>query len=83
MTNIEKEKLLQRKEVVEEINRHLWLESEKAGYDIGFQKAAEDWLTHFSTAWIKYHLPQHKAAEKKSFFGASVLKRGKAAKASQ
>ena len=52
--------LLQNKEVVEEINRHRWLESEKAGHDIGFEMAAEDWLNHFSSAWMKFHFPQKK-----------------------
>lgn len=28
----------------EEINRHKWYESEKAGYDIGWERAATDWL---------------------------------------
>ncbi len=48
--------LLKDKRVVDEINRHLWIESEKAGYDIGFEKAAEDWLKRFSGEWVKYHL---------------------------
>jgi len=47
--------LLKDKRVIEEINRHLWIESEKAGYDIGFEKAAEDWLKRFSGEWVKYH----------------------------
>ena len=47
--------LLKDKRVIEEINRHLWIESEKAGYDIGFERAAEDWLKRFSGEWIKYH----------------------------
>ena len=33
MTKSEREKLLKDKRVVEEINRHLWIESEKAGFD--------------------------------------------------
>ena len=56
--NAEK-KLLQDRRVVEEIHRHLWIESEKAGHDIGFEKAAEDWLKHFSKAWMDYHLPKN------------------------
>ena len=55
-------KLLENKEVIAEINRHQWLESEKAGYDIGFEKAAEDWLVRFSTAWMQYHIPASKSA---------------------
>ena len=50
------DKLLKDKRVVAEIQRHLWIESEKAGYDIGFEKAKEDWLKNFSTTWMKYHL---------------------------
>ena len=50
-------KLLEIKEVVDEINRHLWLESEKAGYDIGFKTASDDWLKKYAKAWIQYHRP--------------------------
>ena len=50
--------LLKDKRVIDEINRHLWIESEKAGYDIGFEKAAEDWLKRFSGEWIKYHISE-------------------------
>ena len=53
-----RKELLNEKEVVEEINRHRWLESEKAGHDIGFEPAAEDWLKRFSTAWMQYHKPE-------------------------
>ena len=62
----EKRKLLENKEVMEEIKRHLWIESEKAGHDIGFEKAAEDWLTRFSDDWVKYNLPQNGSPEKKT-----------------
>ncbi|MBU1870215.1 MAG: PilZ domain-containing protein [Candidatus Omnitrophica bacterium] len=33
--------------VLAEINKHKWIESEKAGRDIGFMRAAEDWLAKF------------------------------------
>jgi hypothetical protein len=32
------------KREIEEIQRHRWLESEKAGYDIGSRAAALDWI---------------------------------------
>ena len=57
MNKTEKQKLLNDKRVVEEIRRHLWIESEKAGCDIGFDRAQEDWLKNFSKAWMAYHLP--------------------------
>ena len=60
ISEIEKKKLLADRRVVEEINRHLWIESEKAGRDIGFENAAEDWLKHFSKAWMDYHMPKKK-----------------------
>ena len=46
-----KKSLLQDERVVREINQHKWLESEKAGYDIGFENAAEDWINRFSNSW--------------------------------
>ena len=56
-----REKLLKNRRVIEEIKRHLWIESEKAGYDIGFEKAADDWLKNFSKAWMEYHIPKQKS----------------------
>jgi hypothetical protein len=35
----------------EEILRHKWLESEKAGYDIGFERALLDWIMKHRTNW--------------------------------
>lgn len=37
----------------EEVNKHKWYESEKAGYDIGFTRAMIDWTIKFKSAWIK------------------------------
>ena len=35
----------------QEILRHKWLESEKAGYDIGFDRALLDWVRNHRDAW--------------------------------
>jgi uncharacterized protein DUF4032 len=35
----------------EEILRHKWFESEKAGHDIGFEKALLDWIVRFRSEW--------------------------------
>lgn len=35
----------------EEILRHKWIESEKAGYDIGFEQALFDWTTYYRPLW--------------------------------
>jgi len=35
----------------EEILRHKWIESEKAGSDIGFEKALLDWIVKHRSAW--------------------------------
>ena len=37
----------------EEILRHKWLESEKAGYDIGFERALLDWIVKHRANWRK------------------------------
>ena len=39
LKNMDAKKLLRNKKVIEEINRHKWLESEITGYDIGFEAA--------------------------------------------
>ena len=35
----------------QEILAHKWLESEKAGHDIGFEKALLDWIVKHRSAW--------------------------------
>ena len=35
----------------EEILRHKWIESEKAGYDIGFERALTDWIMNYRANW--------------------------------
>jgi len=35
----------------EEILRHKWLESEKAGNDIGFEQALMEWMSKHRGAW--------------------------------
>lgn len=65
MAKVNREKLLENPEIIDEINRHLWIESEKAGYDIGFDKAAQDWLDNYAEEWLNYHSPAAKAPKKK------------------
>ena len=73
MNKIAEQELLKDRRVVEEINRHLWLESEKAGRDIGFDQAKEDWLKNFSKAWMDYHLPQNRKRPAKSIIKTIVF----------
>ena len=35
----------------EEILRHKWLESERLGYDIGFERALTDWIIKHRAKW--------------------------------
>lgn len=37
----------------EEILRHKWIESEKAGHDIGFERALLDWIVKHRANWRK------------------------------
>jgi len=41
----------------EEILRHKWLESEKAGCDIGFEQALTDWIVKHRAKWRKERQP--------------------------
>ena len=46
----------------EEILRHKWIESEKAGYDIGFERALLDWIVKHRSAWRERRQRQVKGA---------------------
>ena len=48
-TSLYKEFVAQR----EEILKHKWYESEKAGHDIGFSHALIDWALKYKSKWIK------------------------------
>ena len=45
----------------EEILCHKWLESEKAGYDIGFERALLDWIVRHRSAWREKRLKKRPA----------------------
>jgi hypothetical protein len=45
----------------EEILRHKWIESEKAGYDIGFEQALTDWIVKHRSKWRKSRQAQSHA----------------------
>ena len=36
-----------------EILKHKWIESEKAGHDIGFERALTDWIIKHRSRWRK------------------------------
>jgi hypothetical protein len=36
-----------------EILKHKWIESEKKGYDIGFDKAFFEWIMKYRAGWRK------------------------------
>ncbi len=39
----------------EEILKHKWLESEKAGHDIGYDRALIDWIMNHREKWRTAH----------------------------
>jgi len=45
----------------EEILRHKWIESEKAGRDIGFEQALTDWIIKHRGKWRKARQQQQAA----------------------
>jgi len=58
--------LLKDKRVMEEVHKHLWIESQKAGYSIGLERATDEWLKLYAEGWMKYHLPEKFAKMKAS-----------------
>jgi len=45
----------------EEILKHKWIESEKAGHDIGFERALTDWIVRHRSKWRKSRQAQSAA----------------------
>ncbi len=43
----------------EEILKHKWLESEKAGHDIGFERALLDWIRKHRNNWRENRRRSH------------------------
>ena len=37
----------------EEVLKHKWIESEKAGHDIGLERAMTDWILKHRSQWLK------------------------------
>ena len=46
----------------EEILKHKWYESEKAGHDIGFDRALTDWTIKHRSRWLKQRRQQTRSA---------------------
>ena len=53
--SITNSELLKDKDVLNEINRYKWIESEKAGLDIGFERAAREWINSYSKKYLTEH----------------------------
>lgn len=56
--------LLKDKRVNEEINKHLWIESQKSGFSIGIERATDEWLRLYAKGWLKYNKPNEYGAGK-------------------
>lgn len=48
----------------EEILKHKWIESEKAGCDIGFERALLDWILKHRSNWRDKRIKENKAEPK-------------------
>jgi hypothetical protein len=48
----------------EEILKHKWIESEKAGTDIGFEKALLDWILKHRSNWREKRLKGNRVETK-------------------
>ena len=48
----------------EEILKHKWIESEKAGADIGFEKALLDWILKHRSNWREKRMKEARSETK-------------------
>lgn len=63
----------------EEILKHKWIESERLGYDIGFERALLDWIRKHRDAWRANRRAQL-AATASTLSAAAAAKREEAKK---
>jgi hypothetical protein len=62
----------------EEILKHKWLESERLGYDIGFERALLDWIRKHRDAWRANRRAQLATAAAATTASASAAMAGSA-----
>lgn len=60
----------------EEILRHKWLESERLGYDIGFERALLDWIRKHREGWRAARRAQQHSAPSTGTTNLSGFKPG-------
>jgi hypothetical protein len=56
----------------EEILKHKWLESERLGYDIGFERALLDWIRKHREGWRAARRQQHPNPSPGNSLGTSL-----------
>ncbi len=56
----------------EEILKHKWLESERLGYDVGFERALLDWIRKHRECWRAARRQQSGASGTASPFATSI-----------
>jgi Domain of unknown function (DUF4032) len=61
MSDLLKSSLLyqQSQALMEEVLKHKWYESEKAGHDIGYDRALTDWIIKYRSQWMKQWKLEH------------------------
>ena len=55
MPAITNSELIKDKDILSEINRYKWIASEKAGKDIGFERATREWINTYSQKYLAQH----------------------------
>lgn len=51
--------VIERQESASKINKHLWIESQKAGHrhNAGIERATDEWLRLYAYKWMKHNMP--------------------------
>jgi hypothetical protein len=62
----------------EEILKHKWLESERLGYDIGFERALLDWIRKHREGWRNARRQQQQQQAQTGHAPAPIMSHGAA-----
>ncbi len=72
MKIVSSREMLRDQDVLKEINRYKWIQSEKEGSDIGFERAAREWINSYSNSYLNSHPGKATSMLITSFFNTEI-----------
>lgn len=72
MKVISSRELLKDPDIINEINKYKWIQSEKEGKDIGFERASREWIKSYSFSYLNQRPGKATSMLITSFFNTEI-----------